>query len=52
MEDLVIRDIDYQDVREARFELSTVRDSNLALIQREIGRLVDKVGVLDDIERV
>ncbi len=52
MEDLVIGDIDYQDVREARFELPTVRDSNLALIHREIGRLVDKVGVLDDIERV
>ena len=44
-ETLIIADIDYQDVRKARFELPTVRDSNLALIHREIDRLASSVGV-------
>jgi predicted amidohydrolase len=44
-ETLIIGDIDYAQVREARFNLPTVRDSNLALIQREIERLSGLVGV-------
>ena len=44
-ETTLLADIDYQDVRAARFQLPTVRDSNLALIHREIDRLARKVGV-------
>lgn len=50
-EDLLIATIDYADVRRARFALPTVRDSNLALIQREIDRLVERVGVPDLLRR-
>lgn len=46
-EDLLVADIDYLEVRRARFELPTVRDSNLALIHREIDRLVARIGVPD-----
>jgi len=44
-EDLIIADLDYSTVRDARFRLPTVRDSNLDLIQREIHRLSSRVGV-------
>lgn len=37
--------LDYQDVRRARFQLPTVRDSNLNLVRREIERLANQVGV-------
>ena len=38
-------ELDYADVRVARYQLPTVRDSNLALIHREIDRLAHRVGV-------
>jgi len=38
-EEIVVADIDYNTVRQARFQLPTVRDSNLDLIHREIERL-------------
>lgn len=38
-------DLDYADVRRARFNLPTVRDSNLNLVQREITRLADRIGM-------
>ncbi|MEW4527279.1 MAG: nitrilase-related carbon-nitrogen hydrolase [Maioricimonas sp. JB045] len=44
-EDLIIADLDYNAVRDARFRLPTVRDSNLDLIHREINRLANRVGV-------
>lgn len=44
-ETLLVADLDYADVRKARHALPTVRDSNLALIHREIARLADRVGV-------
>ncbi|WP_166820398.1 nitrilase-related carbon-nitrogen hydrolase [Thalassoroseus pseudoceratinae] len=44
-EELIIAEIDYNGVRDARFRLPTVRDSNLDLIQREIGRLTKNLGV-------
>lgn len=44
-EALLIAEIDYEDVRRARYELPTVRDSNLSLIQREIQRLTDRIGI-------
>lgn len=42
---LLVADVSYEDVCRARFELPTVRDSNLALIQREIDRLANRLGV-------
>ncbi len=44
-EALIIGELDYAQVREARFRLPTVRDSNLALIKREINRLTGLVGI-------
>lgn len=44
-EGLLVGDLDYADVRRARFELPTVRDSNFALIQRELQRIVVDLGV-------
>lgn len=44
---LVQAQLDYNDLRHARFQLPTVRDSNLNLIQREIERLASQVGVPD-----
>jgi len=44
-EALLVADLRYADVRKARFQLPTVRDSNLALIHREIDRLVHWIGV-------
>lgn len=36
--------LEYADVRHARFQLPTVRDSNLHLVQRELNRLTDAIG--------
>jgi N-carbamoylputrescine amidase len=44
-EELLVAEVAYGDVRKARHALPTVRDSNLALIHREISRLADRVGV-------
>lgn len=44
-EQLVIAEVSYQEVRTARFKLPTVRDSNLGLFQREVNRLVKRLGV-------
>jgi predicted amidohydrolase len=44
-EDLLTATIDYADVKKARYQLPTVRDSNLDLIHREVGRLVWNIGV-------
>ncbi|MCG8440223.1 MAG: hypothetical protein MI723_00290 [Caulobacterales bacterium] len=44
-EELVVADLDYDAVRQARFQLPTVRDSNLDLIHREIERLNNRIGV-------
>lgn len=44
-EELVVADLEYNKVRQARFQLPTVRDSNLDLIHREIERLNNRIGV-------
>jgi predicted amidohydrolase len=46
-EQLVIAELDYDQVRRARYELPTVRDSNLELLHREVNRLTSRVGVPD-----
>ena len=45
-EELVVADLSYDAIRQARFQLPTVRDSNLDLIHREIERLDNRIGVL------
>jgi hypothetical protein len=45
---LLVADLSYEDVSRARFELPTVRDSNLGLIQREIDRLASRLGVPEE----
>lgn len=46
-EDLITARLDYADTRRARAALPTVRDSNLALVQRETNRLIERLGVPD-----
>ncbi|MGA8260108.1 MAG: nitrilase-related carbon-nitrogen hydrolase [Arenicellales bacterium] len=44
-ESLIQASIDYEAVRHARFQLPTVRDSNLDLVHREVARLANLTGV-------
>ncbi|MCA8998396.1 MAG: hypothetical protein KDA80_15465 [Planctomycetaceae bacterium] len=44
-EELIVADLDYNHIRDARYRLPTVRDSNLDLIRREIDRLSNRIGV-------
>jgi predicted amidohydrolase len=44
---LITARLDYAETRKARAALPTVRDSNLALVQRETNRLIDRLGVPD-----
>lgn len=45
--ELIVADVDYAQVREARALLPTVRDSNIGLVARETDRLIDRLGVPD-----
>ncbi|KAA3651137.1 MAG: nitrilase [Proteobacteria bacterium] len=42
---LISAELDYADVRRARFQLPTVRDSNLGLVQNQINRLAQQIGL-------
>ncbi len=42
---LISAELDFADVRRARFLLPTVRDSNLNLVQREVDRLAQRIGM-------
>lgn len=44
-EELIDAELDYEGLRRARIQLPTVRDSNLALVSREIARLEGQIGV-------
>ena len=44
-EELICATLDYNDVRRARVQLPTVRDSNISLVHRETSRLLDNLGV-------
>ena len=46
-EELVVATLDFEAVRKARHLLPTVRDSNLALVVREVNRLAGILGVPD-----
>ncbi|MEZ4297125.1 MAG: nitrilase-related carbon-nitrogen hydrolase [Polyangiaceae bacterium] len=50
-ETLLLAELDYDEVRKARLQLPTVRDSNLALIEREVTRLQNLLGVPDLIRK-
>lgn len=51
-EELVVADLQYRTVRQARFQLPTVRDSNLDLIHREIERLDNRIGVPREVRKL
>jgi predicted amidohydrolase len=51
-EELIFAELDFQAVLTARYHLPTLRDSNLDLIQRELGRLIRQVGVPPESRRV
>lgn len=51
-EELITAEIDYEVVRNARFLLPTVRDSNFALVLRETERLVNALGVPTGVRKV
>lgn len=46
-EELIVAHLDYENLRTARVRLPTVRDSNIELVRREIGRLSTRLGVPD-----
>lgn len=46
-EEMICATLDYNDVRRARVQLPTVRDSNIALVHRETSRLLDDLGIPD-----
>lgn len=46
-EELITARLDYASTRKARALLPTVRDSNIALVQRETNRLIERLGVPD-----
>src|SRR5690606_6270434 len=48
-EALLCAELSYDAVRRARFELPTVRDSNLDLLHREVDRLVSRLGIPEGI---
>ncbi|REC58723.1 nitrilase [Rhodosalinus sediminis] len=45
--ELIAATVDYAEVRRARALLPTVRDSNMGLVEREMNRLIDRLGVPD-----
>lgn len=45
--ELIHARLDFADIRRARAMLPTVRDSNIALVQRETNRLIDRLGIPD-----
>lgn len=50
-EELISAELDYDQIRKARYLLPTVRDSNLSLLLREGQRLADLVGVPNSLNR-
>ena len=48
-QELIVGEFNYAQVRQARFHLPTVRDSNFALIQREVNRLSEVLGIPESV---
>ncbi|MGR3434294.1 MAG: nitrilase-related carbon-nitrogen hydrolase [Shimia sp.] len=46
-EEMIVAEIDFDQVRQARYMLPTVRDSNIGLIHHETSRLLENLGVPD-----
>lgn len=51
-EELILAELDFQAVLTARYHLPTLRDSNLDLVYRELGRLTWQVGVPPESRRL
>jgi len=49
-EELIMAELDFDQVRKARYQLPTVRDSNIALVHLETSRLIENLGVPDFID--
>ncbi|MFQ5660126.1 MAG: nitrilase-related carbon-nitrogen hydrolase [Gammaproteobacteria bacterium] len=49
-EELIMAELDFDQVRKARYQLPTVRDSNIALVHLETSRLIENLGVPDIID--
>lgn len=49
-EELITAELDFDQVRKARYQLPTVRDSNIALVHLETSRLIENLGVPDFID--
>jgi len=50
-EELITAKLDFDQVRKARYQLPTVRDSNIALVHSETTRLLESLGIPDAIIR-
>lgn len=48
---MTVAELDYEAVRQSRYQLPTVRDSNLSLIAREIARLEQIIGVPESLRK-
>lgn len=51
-EEMITAELDYAQVKTARFQLPTVRDSNLDLVHREVGRLSWQIGIPPESRRL
>ena len=51
-EEMILAELDFQAVLTARYHLPTLRDSNLDLVYRELGRLTWQVGVPPESRKV
>lgn len=49
-EELITAKLDFDQVRKARYQLPTVRDSNIALVHLETSRLIENLGIPDFID--
>ncbi len=49
-EELISAELNFDQVRKARYQLPTVRDSNIALVHLETSRLIENLGIPDFID--
>jgi predicted amidohydrolase len=51
-ESFIHAELDYEDVKRARYRLPTLRDSNLDLVMRELNRLSWRIGIPEESRKV
>lgn len=49
-EEMITAELDFDQVRRARYQLPTVRDSNISLVHLETSRLIENLGIPDFID--